>query len=158
MPITTTFDSTNSQASVEQMLKEHITDYFPKADYTLTFDQPSIDSNLRKPVIWMRFDDAKDLRVEHYRSGGVVKTALRQEWHYIVTVICPREAGGQPNVIQTASRFAYECIFKGKPALGAAGLKYAACSPFVPVLVKVEQKQWWMAAELTFEVLVEKNA
>jgi hypothetical protein len=156
MPITTVFDPENYQATVQKILKEHLLDTFPTTGYSITFDMPTTES-FSKPILWLWLRDGQDLQTEHLLIDGNPSTAILKELTYAVTVITNEPTGRDTAATVTANKFEYDAIFKGKATLGAAGLKRVDCSPFVSVPMQSQQKQWRMAAELSFEVLVERR-
>lgn len=159
MPITTVFSSADYSNSAKDILREHLLDYFPASDHTITSEEPSTE-NLKKAIVYLAPFDGDNLDAIRTRRSG--KSLQRKEISFGVTLITAPSVSNIPKgpanrAREMAAIFERNAILRDGYKLAEAGLKHATISPFVDVVLEGEQTIYRKYGILSVTVYVEAS-
>lgn len=143
MPITSTFDPKNYGDSVETLLTEFLRDFYPSADYVITFEAPP---EPKKRTLWLQRVPGASREILRTPDG---KSGWKQgkEVRFLVSALAKERSDAKA----MADRFE-NAVLASASNLGTAGLRYARVTGFEEIPEFGQQSTFRRVGSLAFTV------
>lgn len=142
MPIASSLDPKNYDASVETIVQEFLRDFFPAADYVVTFEQPGPPT---KPTLWLQRLPSRNRAIRERTGGAGSRTVQGKEVVFAVSALSRDRAVA----VQMADRLE-AAVLASSSVLGAAQLRYVQMSPMYDVPTDTQPASFVRTGTLRF--------